>query len=139
MLQVGRRACHPHTLLRHLHAASQVLCQPRNHTQTYRESCTDYQEGTVSHLRNNTNGAQLYLVGTAHVSAKSAEEVRQVRSLERPGLQFQLESVALNSDLATSVLRSSGRFTFDYGIQRIVVCIWRKQCAPIMYQFWSNL
>jgi hypothetical protein len=43
----------------------------------------------------------------------------------------ELESVALNSDLANSVFRSSGRFTFEYGIQRIVVCIWRKQCASI--------
>lgn len=139
MLQVGRRACHPPTLLRHLHAASQVLCQARNHTHTYTESCTDHQEGTVSHLRNDTNGAQLYLVGTAHVSAKSAEEVRQVRFLERPGLQFQPESVALNLDLANLVLRSFGRFTFGFGMQRLIVCIRRKKYAPVMHRFWSNL
>jgi pheromone shutdown protein TraB len=33
----------------------------------------------MTYLRNNRNGAQLYLVGTAHVSEKSAEEVREVR------------------------------------------------------------
>lgn len=36
------------------------------------------QDGSVTYLRNLKNGAQLYLVGTAHVSAKSAEEVRKV-------------------------------------------------------------
>ncbi|KAG6547374.1 hypothetical protein Mapa_010822 [Marchantia paleacea] len=35
-------------------------------------------DGTVTYLRNAETGAELYLVGTAHVSAKSAEEVRQV-------------------------------------------------------------
>jgi hypothetical protein len=36
------------------------------------------QDGSLSYLRNPKNGAQVYLVGTAHVSAKSADQVREV-------------------------------------------------------------
>ena len=36
------------------------------------------EDGSISYLRNSTNGAEVYLVGTAHVSAKSAEQVREV-------------------------------------------------------------
>lgn len=39
---------------------------------------------TTAVLRNLHNGAEIYLVGTAHVSKRSAEEVREVISLVQP-------------------------------------------------------
>lgn len=42
------------------------------------------QDGSLSYLRNPKNGAQVYLVGTAHVSAKSADQVREVINQVRP-------------------------------------------------------
>lgn len=41
-------------------------------------SATISQDGSISYLRNPRNGAEVYLVGTAHVSNKSAEQVREV-------------------------------------------------------------
>lgn len=38
----------------------------------------------MSYLRNPRNGAQVYLVGTAHVSVKSADQVREVIQRVRP-------------------------------------------------------
>ncbi|KAJ7561460.1 hypothetical protein O6H91_03G029300 [Diphasiastrum complanatum] len=43
-------------------------------------------ENTVSYLRNSSNGAELYLVGTAHVSSKSAQEVKQVINMVKPDI-----------------------------------------------------
>jgi hypothetical protein len=59
---------------RHLQGESRVSAQRQ-----WRSFASNGEEGSMTYLRNNRNGAQLYLVGTAHVSEKSAEEVREVR------------------------------------------------------------
>jgi hypothetical protein len=59
---------------RHLQGECRVSAQRQ-----WRSFASNGEEGSMTYLRNNRNGAQLYLVGTAHVSEKSAEEVREVR------------------------------------------------------------
>ena len=56
------------------------FASPRMLLRSYYETGTA-EEGSISYLRNEKNGAQVFLVGTAHVSAESAEEVRQVSDL----------------------------------------------------------
>ena len=43
---------------------------------------------TMSYLRNLRNGDEVYLVGTAHISRKSADEVRNVIRSVRPDTVF---------------------------------------------------
>ncbi|XP_024540151.1 traB domain-containing protein isoform X1 [Selaginella moellendorffii] len=42
--------------------------------------------GRIAHLKNSSNGAEIFLVGTAHVSAKSAEEVEEVIGIVKPDI-----------------------------------------------------
>ena len=42
----------------------------------------------MSYLRNLSNGDEVYLVGTAHISRKSADEVRHVIRSVRPDTVF---------------------------------------------------
>ena len=44
--------------------------------------------GTMSYLRDLRTGNEVYLIGTAHVSKKSAEEVRDVIQAVRPDTVF---------------------------------------------------
>ncbi|KAH8957514.1 hypothetical protein BDL97_07G095800 [Sphagnum fallax] len=64
---------------RHLQGESRVSAQRQ-----WRSFASKGEEGSMTYLRNNRNGAQLYLVGTAHVSEKSAEEVREVIHQVKP-------------------------------------------------------
>ncbi|GLJ20475.1 hypothetical protein SUGI_0372460 [Cryptomeria japonica] len=49
------------------------------------------QDGSVICLRNSVNGAEVYLVGTCHVSEKSAQLVKQVDLCQRrPGKEFKI-------------------------------------------------
>lgn len=41
-------------------------------------------DGTVVYLKNETNGAELYLIGTSHISQQSIEEVRDVIQKVKP-------------------------------------------------------
>jgi hypothetical protein len=51
---------------------------------THRHGCADTPSvWRQTYLRNLDNGAELYLVGTAHVSRKSAEEARRSRCAVR--------------------------------------------------------
>lgn len=44
------------------------------------------EDGSVVYLRNGENGADLYLVGTCHVSEKSAQQVKQVINFVEPNV-----------------------------------------------------
>ncbi|KAG0620270.1 hypothetical protein M758_4G203300 [Ceratodon purpureus] len=78
-ISAGRSTVASCLLRRHLLHAVGVSVAARE-----RFSTTVTQDGSLSYLRNPTNGAQVYLVGTAHVSAKSAEQVREVINQVRP-------------------------------------------------------
>lgn len=57
------------------------------HWSRNRHVCTEaLSSQTTSYLRNNQNGAEIYLVGTAHVSKESAAEVRDVIGLVKPNV-----------------------------------------------------
>lgn len=60
---------------RHRHLVAAVLVARESFCSA---SSTITEDGSVSYLRNPRNGAQVYLVGTAHVSVKSADQVREV-------------------------------------------------------------
>lgn len=44
------------------------------------------EDGSVVYLRNGENGAEVYLVGTCHVSKKSAQQVKQVIGFVKPNV-----------------------------------------------------
>ncbi|KAL2652271.1 hypothetical protein R1flu_020399 [Riccia fluitans] len=66
-------------------------------------------DGSVTYLRNGETGAELFLVGTAHVSAKSAEEVRQVIHEVKPNIV----SVELCAERARKLMAGEQRQTWD--------------------------
>lgn len=84
MLVVARRAaCSARSSCLHRH----LLGVARENFSSCAASSTTFeqcQDGSLSYLRNPKNGAQVYLVGTAHVSAKSADQVREVINRVRP-------------------------------------------------------
>lgn len=87
MLVVARRAVaststRPSCLYRHWLGAGALAA-----LKSFSSSATVTDDGSISYLRNSRNGAQVYLVGTAHVSARSAEQVREV-SIVCFGCQF---------------------------------------------------
>lgn len=55
-----------------------------NHTKGVPETGLSEASQTISLLRNSSNGAEIFLVGTAHVSKKSAVEVRDVIKVVKP-------------------------------------------------------
>ncbi|CAM6010200.1 unnamed protein product [Sphagnum balticum] len=78
-LRAGARRSAAWQTWRHLQGESRVSAQRQ-----WRSFASKGEEGSMTYLRNNRNGAQLYLVGTAHVSEKSAEEVREVIQQVKP-------------------------------------------------------
>jgi len=56
------------------------------HTQQAKHTGSPEASQTISLLRNHANGAEIFLVGTAHVSKKSAVEVRDVINVVKPDI-----------------------------------------------------
>lgn len=65
---------------------------------------------TMSFLRNLDNGAEIFLVGTAHVSSASAEEVRDVIKQVKPGTVM----VELCAGRAEQMLRGNDQQQFNF-------------------------
>ncbi|KAJ7282198.1 hypothetical protein O6H91_Y355600 [Diphasiastrum complanatum] len=67
-------------------------------------------EGRVSYLRNPESGAELFLVGTAHVSSKSAEEVREVIHKVKPDIV----AIELCEERARNLMRGADNITLNF-------------------------
>ena len=74
---------------------------------------------TVTHLVNPRNGAQVYIVGTAHFSSESQEDVRKVSSCISV-----LESLMLYSYVRRSVSVSISCFPVPVPVALLHKCIW---------------
>lgn len=67
-----------------LQKAEEEAKQAPDEAKTAPESKSSLSDGTVVYLKNEANGAELYLVGTSHISQQSVEEVRDVIQKVKP-------------------------------------------------------
>ncbi|KAG0610050.1 hypothetical protein M758_7G035100 [Ceratodon purpureus] len=77
-------------------------------------------DGTVVYLKNEANGAELYLVGTSHVSQQSADEVRDViRKVKPDYVMVELDRKRYNSMMQPQGCRDNPFAFFQQMVQTL--------------------
>lgn len=72
-------------------------------------------DGTVVSLKNESNGAELYLIGTSHISKQSVAEVRDVIQREQPDYVM----VELDRKRYNSIVNRGSEGPFDFVYQMV--------------------
>lgn len=132
MLVFARRAASSSSCL-HRHLLGVALSAQNNFYSSASATSTLSEDGSISYLRNPKNGAQLYLVGTAHVSAKSADQVREVNRLLISNSVSFYSVKSITRKPACLALINDIKFLVKSFLLRIFHCI----CIIVLFRSWT--